>query len=124
MAEKVDPVIDLVEQEEEEWPEAGVQNVEEAEWYQDKINNIFDHLSVFIHEDTKTTLAQTIQNFKKVVTKQWESMGVADTDVVLRTIKDPTALYLRQHLTAGGVEVVDPPEEIPLGQQFIRQLPE
>ena len=51
-------------------------------------------------------------------------MGAADTDVVLRTIKDPTALYLRQHLMAGGVEVVDPPEEIPLGQQFLRQLPE
>ena len=29
-------------------------------------------------------------------------MGAADTDVVLRTIKDLTALYLRQHLTAGA----------------------
>ena len=27
-------------------------------------------------------------------------------------------------MTAGGVEVVDPPEEIPLGQQFLCQLPE
>ena len=124
MAAKDDPVVELVEEEEEEWPEAGVQNVEEAEQYQDKINNIFDHLSVLIHEDTKTALAQTIQNFKKVVTKQWKSMGVADTDVVLRSIKDPTALYLRQHLTAGGVKVVDPPEELPSGQQFLRQLPE
>ena len=124
MADKADPVVELVEEEEEEWPEAGAQNVEEAEQYQDKINNIFDHLSILIHEDTKTALAQTIQNFKKVVTKQWDSMGAADTDVVLRTIKDPTALYLRQHLTAGGIEVVDPPEEIPSGQQFLRQLPE
>ena len=31
-----------------EWPEAGAQNVEEAEQYQDKINNIFDHLSTLI----------------------------------------------------------------------------
>ena len=75
MAAKEDPVVELVEEEEEEWPEAGVQNVEEAEQYQDKINNIFNHLSVLIHEDTKTALSQTIQNFKKVVTKQWESMG-------------------------------------------------
>ena len=45
-------------------------------------------------------------------------------DVVLRMIKDPTALYLRQHLTARGVEVVDPPEELPSGQEFLRQLPE
>ena len=124
MAAKDDLVVDLVEEEEEEWPEAGVQNVEEAEHYQDKINNIFDHLSVLIHQDTKTALSQTIQNFKKVVTHQWESMGDADVDVVLRMIKDPTALYLRQHLTAGGIEVVDPPEELPSGQEFLRQLPE
>ena len=38
-------------------------------------------------------------------------------------IKDPTAVYLWQHLTRGGVEVVDPPKEMPTGQEFIRQLP-
>ena len=118
MAAKDDPVVDLVGEEEEEWPEAGAQNVEEAEWYQDKINHVFDHLSVLIHEDTKTALSQTIQNFKKVVTKQWDSMGVADTDVVLRTIRDPTALYLRQHLMAGGIEVVDLPEETTIGRRI------
>ena len=125
MAEKADQVIDLVEEEEEEeWPEVGAQNVEEAEHYTDKTNNIFDHLSVLIHEDTKTALSQTIQNFKKVITHQWENMGDADVDIILRMIKDPTALYLRQHLMAGGVEVVDPPEELPSGQEFLRQLPE
>ena len=50
-------------------------------------------------------------------------MGDADVDVVLRTIKDPTAVYLRQHLQRGGVEVMDPPEELPTSQEFIRQLP-
>ena len=125
MAAKDNLVVDLVEEEEEEeWPEAGVQNIEEAERYTDKINNVFDHLSVLIHQDTKTALSQTIQNFKKIVARQWESMGDADVDVILRLIKDPTALYLRQHLMARGVEVVDPPEEIPSGQEFLRQLPE
>ena len=124
MAAKADPVVDLVEEEEEEWPEAGVQNIEEAERYQDKINNIFDHLLTLIHQDTKTALSQTIQNFKKIVTKQWESMGDADVDIILRSIKDPTALYLRQHLMAGGIKVVDPPEELPSGEEFLRQLPE
>ena len=94
MAAKDDPVVDLVEGEEEEWPEAGVQNVEEAERYQDKINNIFNHLSVLIHQEPKTALSQTIQNFKKVITHQWESMGDTDVDVILRMIKDPTTLYL------------------------------
>ena len=124
MTDKADPVVELVEEEEEEWPEAGAQNVAEAEQYQDKINNIFDTLSILIHQDTKTALSDTIQNFKKIITKQWDSMGAADTDVVLRTIKDLTALYLHQHLTAGGVEVVDPPEEIPSGEEFLRKLPE
>ena len=124
MTDKADPVVELVEEEEEEWPEAGAQNVAEAEQYQDKINHIFNHLSILIHQDTKRALSDTIQNFKKIITKQWDSMGAANTDMVLRTIKDPTALYLRQHLTAGGIEVVDPPEEIPSGEEFLHKLPE
>ena len=65
MAAKDTPVVDLIEEEEEEWPEAGVQNVEEAERYVEKINNVFDHLSTLIHEDTKTALGQTIKKFQK-----------------------------------------------------------
>ena len=124
MAAKDDPVIDLMEEEEEEWPEVGAQNPEEAEWYTEKINNVFDNLLTLIHQDTKTALGQTIQNFKKIVVRQWETMGDADVDVILRTIKDPTVVYLQQHLTGRGVEVVDPPKELPTGQEFIRQLPE
>ena len=51
-------------------------------------------------------------------------MGDADIDVILHTIKDPTAVYLHQHLMRGGVKVVDPPEEILTGPEFIQQLPE
>ena len=97
------PVIDLLEEEEEEWPEAGAQNPEEVEQYVDRINNIFDNVSTLIHEDKKDALGQTIRNFKKLVVKQWETMGDVDVDVVLRTIKDPAAVYLHQHLTRGGV---------------------
>ena len=75
MTDKVDPVVEIVEEEEEEWPEAGAQNVAEAEQYQDKIKNVFNTLSILIHQDTKTALSDTIQNFKKIITKQWDSMG-------------------------------------------------
>ena len=76
MAAKVDQVIDLVEEEEEvEWPEMGVQNIEEAEQYTQKINNVFDHLSALIHQDTKTALAQTIQNFKKLLRSSGRAWG-------------------------------------------------
>ena len=40
MAAKDAPVVDLFEEEEEEWPEAGAQNIEEAERYVEKINNV------------------------------------------------------------------------------------
>ena len=75
--------MDLIEEEEEEWPEAGVQNIEVAEEYVDHVNNVFNHLSTLIHEDTKTALGQTIRNFKKIVVRQWETMGDADVDVIL-----------------------------------------
>ena len=117
-------MIDLLDEEEEEWPDAGAQNPEEAQQYVDKINNIFDHLSKLIHEDKKDALGTTIQNFKKWIMKQWAMMGDADVDVVLCTIRDLATVYLRQHLTRGGVNVFDPPEDIPSGPEFIRQLPE
>ena len=124
-AKDVPPVIDLLnEEEEEEWLDAGAQNPKEAEQYVDKINHIFDHLSELIHEDKKNALGMTIRNFKKLIVKQWETMGDVDVNVVLCTIKDPTTVYLHEHLTRGGVEVFDPPEEIPSGPEFIHQLPE
>ena len=115
----VPPLIDLLEEEEEQWPEAGAQNPEEAEQYMGRINNVFDHLSTLIHEDKKDALGQTIKNFKKLVMKQCKTMGDADVNIILHTIKDPTAVYLHQHLTRRGVKVFDPPEEIPTGPEFI-----
>ena len=54
-----------------------------------------------------------------------DSMGAADTDVVLQTIKDPMALYLRQYLMAGGIEVVGTPlKNYHRDSSFLRQLPE
>ena len=117
-------MIELLDEEEEEWPDAGAQNPEEAQQYVNKINNIFDHLSELIHEDKKDALGTTIRHFKKWIMKQWLMMGDVDIDVVLRTIKDPATVYLQQHLTRGGVDVFDPPEDIPSGPEFIRQLPE
>ena len=109
MTDKVDPVVELVEEEEEEWPEAGAQNVAEAEQYQDKINNIFDHLSILIHQDTKTALSDTIQNFKKIITKQWDSMGAADMDVVLRNHQGPDSFVSTATFDGRGCRGGGPP---------------
>ena len=59
-SEDVPPVIDLLEEEEEEWPDTGAQNPEEAQKYMDRINDIFNHLSELIHEDKKDALEMTI----------------------------------------------------------------
>ena len=56
--------------------------------------------------------------------KQWAMMGDADVDIVLHTIHDPTTVYLRQHITKGGVDVFKHPEDIPSWHEFICQLPE
>ena len=78
-------MIDLLEEEEEEWPDAGAQNPEEAQQYVDRINNIFDHLSELIHEDKKEALGMTIRNFKKWFVKQWVMMGDADMSTLFST---------------------------------------
>ena len=126
MAEKEDPVVEIVEEEERgmargRCTECGA----EAEKYQDKINQRFRSLYPFlIHQDTKTALSDTIQNFKKIITKQWDSMGTADTDVVLENHQGSDGVYtLRQHLMAGGIEVVDPPlRKYHLAQEFLSQV--
>ena len=124
-AKDAPPVIELLEEEEEEeWPEAGAQNPEEAQQYVDRINNVFDHLSTLIHEDKKDALELTIRNFKKLVVKQWEMMGDADVDIVLHTIKDPHSSLPPSTPHKGRVKVFKPPEEIPTSPEFIRQLPE
>ena len=88
------PMIELPDEEEEEWPDTGAQNPEEAQQYVNKINNIFDHLSKLIHEDKKDALGMTIRNFKKWIVKQWAMMGDVDIDIVLHTIRDPATVYL------------------------------
>ena len=50
-------------------------------------------------------------------------MAEADVDVVLKSIHDPSCVYLHQHLTTEGVDVVEPATDIPEGWTFLRQLP-
>ena len=50
-------------------------------------------------------------------------MAEADVDVVLRSIHDPSCVYLCQHLTTEGVDMVEPVTDVPEGWTFLRQLP-
>ena len=44
-------------------------------------------------------------------------------DVVLKSIHNPSCIYLCQHLTTEGVNVMEPATEVPEGWVFLRQLP-
>ena len=50
-------------------------------------------------------------------------MVEADIEVVMKSIHDPSCVYLHQHLTMEGVDVMELATEIPEGWTFIRQLP-
>ena len=51
-------------------------------------------------------------------------MANCNAEVVIRSILDPACVYLWQHITQGGVNVVIPEEEPPSGRYFIHKLPE
>ena len=49
-------------------------------------------------------------------------MAKANVDVVLKSIHDPSCVYLCQHLTTEGVDVTEPVTDVPEGWTFLRQL--
>ena len=51
-------------------------------------------------------------------------MAEADMDVVLKSIHDPSCVYLCQHLTTEGVNMAELVTDVPEGWTFLRQLPE
>ena len=115
---------DNVEEEEDDWPELGLVNLQEAKAYTDHINDVFDTMAEMLHNDNKDTLPKCIRTFKKLIVKDWHSMTDADPEVLIRSIHDPACICLHQHVTKGGINIVVPDKEPPSGKDFIRKLPE
>ena len=115
---------DNVEEEEDDWPESGPVNLQEAKEYTDCINDIFDTMVEMLHNDTKDALPKCIRTFKKLIAKDWHSMTDADPEVVIRSIHDLACIYLCQHVTKGGINIMVLDEEPPSGRDFVRKLPE
>ena len=74
-------------------------------------------------DDHKDTLRSTVTSLKKLMVKHWQQMAEADMEVVLKSIHDPSCIYLCQHLTTEGINVMVPVTEVPEGWTFLRQLP-
>ena len=115
---------DVEEEEEDDWPESGPVNLQEAKKYMDHINDVFDTMAEMLHSNNKDALPKCIRTFKKLIAKDWHSMTDADPEVVIRLIYDLTCIYLCQHVTKGGIDIMVPDEEPPSGKDFVRKLPE
>ena len=49
-------------------------------------------------------------------------MTDTDPEVVIRSIYNLACIYLCQHITKGGIDIVVPDEEPPSGRGFVREL--
>ena len=82
-----------------------------------------DNFSGLLADDRKDALRSTITSLKKLMVKHWQQMVEANVDAVLKSIHDPSCVYLHQHLTTEGIDVMEPATEVPEGWTFLRQLP-
>ena len=97
----------------------GINNRTGSIFNSNQINEIFNSMAEMLHSDNKDTLPKCICNFHKLIVKHWHSMANADAEVVIQSIYDPACIYLCQHVSKGGVDVVIPKEEPPSGRDFI-----
>ena len=107
----------------DDFPNSGPQNPVEAQSYRDQLDAIMSTFSDLLADDQKDALRSTITSLKKLMVKHWRQMAEADVDVVLQSIHDSNCVYLWQHLTTEGVNVVEPATDVPEGWTFLRQLP-
>ena len=122
-AEK-DPGVIIIpnDNDDDDWPDTGPQDIKEAKAYMDKIVNAFDRFGDLIHQDNKDALPKMIHNLKNIMAKHWASMELADLEVVIRSISDPGCLHHWQHMTREGPEAVDPAQDVPEPSTFICKL--
>ena len=123
MASKQPEIIEVPDDDPDDFPDSGPQNPVEAQSYRDKLDAIMEVFSDLLADDRKDTLRLTITSLKKLMVKHWWQMAEADVEVILRYIHDPSCVYLCQHLTTEGVDVTEPVTEVPEGWTFLRQLP-
>ena len=124
MSSKQVEIIKVPDDNPDDFPNSGPQNPVEAQSYRDKIDVIMDTFSNLLADDHKDALRSTITSLKKLMVKHWQQMAEADVEVVMKLIHDPSCVYLCQHLTMEGIDVMELAMEVPEGWTFLRQLPE
>ena len=108
----------------DDWQHMGQINIKEAVRYKEKVDEVFETMSLMVVDDHKDAICTTVTNFKKLAVKHWKVMQDADVEVVVRLICDPAGVYLCQVLTKGSIDIVDAAQEVPQPQEFLQSLPE
>ena len=121
MASKQPEIIEVPD--DNDFPDSGPQNPVEAQSYRDKLDAIKNTFSDLLVDDCKDALRSTVTSLKKLMVKHWQQMAEANMDAVLKSIHDPSCIYLPQHLTTKGINMMEPVTEVPEGWTFLRQLP-
>ena len=98
MASKYTPieVIEVPDIEPDDCPDSGPQNLAEAQMDQDKIDEIMVTFSDLLPDDQKDALRSTIPSLKKLMVKHWCQMSEANIEVIMKSIHDPSCVYLCQ----------------------------
>ena len=121
----MDPeVVEIPDVDPDNFPDSGPQNPVKAQIYHDKIDQIMTMFSDLLADDRKDMLRSTISSLRKLMVKHWCQMSEADIEVVMKSVHDPSCVYLHQHLTTKGVDMTELSIDIAEGWTFLRQLPE
>ena len=110
LPEVVTILVNVEEEEEDDWPVLGPVNLQEAKKYTDHINDVFDTMAEMLHSNNKDALPKCIRAFKKLIVKDWHSMTNANPEVVIKSIYNLACIYLHQHIIKGGINIVVPDE--------------
>ena len=107
-------------EDDDDWPDQGAVNEEEAQAFVDKIDNIFDTFSDRVRADDKDALPKLIHEYKNMVKKHWHPIAEADKQVVVASVYNRNCI----HLDPSGVTTYEPEFEWKEGWEFLRDMPE
>ena len=58
----------------DDWQDVGSINVKEAAAYKEKVDEVFETMSLMVVDDHKDVIHATVTNFKKLAAKHWKVM--------------------------------------------------
>ena len=103
-----------------DWSEDGPQNPAKACGYMEKIDNIFNTFGDTLQGNMKDVVHSIMMSFKKILAKHWPKMVEAEVEVVMKSVRNTSCVYLCQHLTPEEVNMMEPEVEILVRWEFLR----